>query len=232
MEAQMLVQPSETTSKQPIIEWQDFAPCTAPLFASAPQVLGTSFNYVREEEIYGEGEDTQYIYKVVAGAVRTTKIMRDGRRQIARFYLPGEFFGLERGEQHHMTAEAVVDSKILLFKRSQIEAQAQQSMEAAREMWIMTADHLRHAEDHLLLLGRKTALERLAAFLIDMDIRHGSNGLFELPMSRRDIADYLGLTLETVSRGFSELHKLQTLELAGARHVVLRNRSFLAAMGE
>jgi CRP/FNR family nitrogen fixation transcriptional regulator len=104
-------------------------------------------------------------------------------------------------------------------------------MDSAREMWLMTADHLRHAEDHLLLLGRKTALERLAAFLIEMDIVHGNSCLFDLPMSRRDIADYLGLTLETVSRGFSELQKKQALELSGARHVTLRNRALLNAMG-
>jgi len=227
----MSVQPIETTSNQPIVDWRDFAPCAAPLFACAPEVVGTSFNYVRDEEIYGEGEDTQFIYKVISGAVRTSKIMRDGRRQIGRFYLPGEFFGLELGKQHNLSAEAVADSKIFLFKRRQIEAMAQRNMEAAREMWLMTAHHLRHAEDHLLLLGRKTALERLAAFLIEMDMSHGNCGLFELPMSRRDIADYLGLTLETVSRGFSELQKKQALELDGARHVVLRNRAFLGAMG-
>jgi CRP/FNR family transcriptional regulator, nitrogen fixation regulation protein len=141
----------------------------------------------------------------VSTAVRTSKIMRDGRRQIGRFSLPDEFFGLELDKQHHLTAEAVADSKVLLFARRQVEALAQRNMGAAREMWLMTAGHLRHAEDHMLLLGRKTALERLAAFLIEMDSRHGKCGLFELPMSRRDIADYLGLTLETVSRGFSEL---------------------------
>jgi CRP/FNR family nitrogen fixation transcriptional regulator len=226
----MFVQPIESTSKQPIASWQDFAPCSAPLFACAPEVLGTSFNYSRDEEIYGEGEDAQYVYKIVTGAVRTSKIMRDGRRQIGRFYVPGEFFGLEFGEQHHLSAEAVADSKILLFTRRQIEALAQRNMDAARQMWLMTAGHLRHAEDHLLLLGRKTALERLAAFLIEMDQRHGNCGFFELPMSRRDIADYLGLTLETVSRGFSELQKQRALELSGARHVVLRNRAILNAM--
>jgi CRP/FNR family transcriptional regulator, nitrogen fixation regulation protein len=227
----MFVQPVETTFNQPIVEWRDFAPRATPLFAFAPEVLGTSLNYARDEEIYGEGEDAQFVYKVVTGAVRTSKIMRDGRRQIGGFYLPGEFFGLERGEQHHLTAEAVADSKILLFKRRQVEALAQRNMDAAREMWFVTADHLRHAEDHLLLLGRKTALERLAAFLIEMDIGHGNSGLFELPMSRRDIADYLGLTLETVSRGFSELQKKRALELSGARHVALRNRALLNAMG-
>jgi CRP/FNR family transcriptional regulator, nitrogen fixation regulation protein len=227
----MFVQPVEMTLNQPVVEWRDFTLRAAPLFDFALEISGTSFNYARDEEIYGEREDAQFVYKVVAGAVRSLKIMRDGRRQIGRFYLPGEFFGLERCERHNLTAEAVADSKILLFKRRQVEALAQRNMAAAREMWLMTADHLRHAEDHLLLLGRKTALERLAAFLIEMDNGHGNNGLFELPMSRRDIADYLGLTLETVSRGFSELQKRRALELSGARQVALRNRALLNAMG-
>ncbi len=226
----MFIQPIETTSNQPIANWRDFSP--APFLACAPEVLGTTFSYDRGEEIYGEGEETQFIYKVVSGVVRTSKLLRDGRRQVGRFYLPGEFFGLELGKQHNFTAEAVADSKILLFTRRQIEAMAQQNQDAARELWIMTADHLRYAEDHLMLLGRKTALERLASFLLDMDARNGNSGFFELPMSRRDIADYLGLTLETVSRGFSELQKQQLLELAGARHVALRDRSSLAAMNE
>ena len=228
----MFIQQIDTTAKQPAATWRDFAPAGAPLFTCAPEVLGTTFSYDREEEIYGEGEETQFIYKVVSGVVRTSKLMRDGRRQVGRFYLPGELFGLELGNQHHFTAEAVADSKILLFKRRQIEALARQNQDAAHEMWMMTADHLRCAEDHLMLLGRKTALERLASFLVDMDMKHGNSGFFELPMSRRDIADYLGLTLETVSRGFSELQKQQLLELAGARHVVLRDRSSLVAMGE
>jgi CRP/FNR family nitrogen fixation transcriptional regulator len=228
----MLVQPIETTSKRPIVDWRDFSSNTAALFTCAPEVFGTSFTYVRDEEIYGDGEDIQFIYKVVTGAVRTSKLLRDGRRQIGRFYLPGELLGLELGKLHYLTAEAVTDSRILLFPRRQIESLAQRNMDAARELWLMTASHLRHAEDHLLLLGRKTALERLAAFLIEMDARHGNNGFFELPMSRRDIADYLGLTLETVSRGFSELQKQRTLELDGARQVALRNRPLLTAMGE
>lgn len=228
----MLDHPIKTMSEQPIIDWRDFAPCTTvPLFACAPEVLGTSFNYGRDEEIYGEGEDAEFIYKVVSGAVRTYKIMRDGRRQIGGFHLPGDFFGLETGNRHHLTAEAITDSKILLFTRRQVESLVQRNINAARELWLMTAEHLRHAENHMLLLGRKTALERLAAFLIEMDARHGNTGLIELPMLRRDIADYLGLTLETVSRSFSELQSQRAVELDGARHVALRKRAMLEEMG-
>jgi CRP/FNR family nitrogen fixation transcriptional regulator len=221
----------ETASKQPVVEWRNLAPRAAPLFDCAPEILGTSCTYDHDEEIYCEGDATEFIYRIVSGSVRTTKIMRDGRRQIGGFYLPDEFFGLGLGKRHHLTAEAVTGSKILLFKRRQIEIMARLNMGGAREMWLMTAGHLRLAEEHLLLLGRKTALERLASFVIEMDSRLGNRGLFELPMSRRDIADYLGLTFETISRGFSALQKQRALELTGARHVVVRNRAYLCALG-
>lgn len=200
---------------------------TPALFACAPDLVGATFGYGRDEEIYGEGEDTEFVYKVVSGAVRTYKIMRDGRRQIGGFHLPGDYFGFELGKQHALTAEATTESKVLLFKRGQVEGLAARSIEAARELWLMAADHLRHAEDHMLLLGRKTATERLAAFLLEMDERLGKAGVVELPMSRRDIADYLGLTLETVSRGFSQFHASGVVQLVDARHVVIVKRKKL-----
>lgn len=220
----MLIETIKPSARHTAIGPQAFGTNQVALFACAPELLGTSFTYGRDEEIYGEGEDAEFVYKVVTGAVRTYKIMRDGRRQIGGFHLPGDYFGFELGEQHVLTAEATVDSKILLFKRSQVEALATRSIEAARTLWMMTADHLRHAEDHMLLLGRKTATERLAAFLLEMDERLGRTGVVELPMSRRDIADYLGLTLETVSRGISQFQANGVVQLVDARHVVLVKR--------
>jgi CRP/FNR family nitrogen fixation transcriptional regulator len=88
----------------------------------------------------------------------------------------------------------------------------------------MTASDLRHAEDHMLLLGRKTALERVATFLLEMDRRLAVTGTMALPMCRRDIADYLGLTLETISRALSQLHSEGVLDFSGARQIILRNR--------
>jgi CRP/FNR family nitrogen fixation transcriptional regulator len=97
-------------------------------------------------------------------------------------------------------------------------------------MWTMTAGDLRHAEDHMLLLGRKTALERVATFLLEMDRRLAKAGMMALPMCRRDIGDYLGLTLETVSRALSELNDKGILTFSGARQIVLRKRQCLADM--
>lgn len=220
----MYIETLEPSNRPAALRPQSFGPNPAALFACAPEVLGTSFSYGRDEEIYGEGEETDFVYKVVSGAVRTYKIMRDGRRQIGGFHLPGDYFGFELGDHHLLTAEATTDCKVLLFKRSQIEVLATHNIGAARELWLMTADHLRHAEDHMLLLGRKTATERLAAFLLEMDARLGHTGNVELPMSRRDIADYLGLTLETVSRGFSQFQASGIVQLIDARHVVLVKR--------
>ncbi len=220
----MFIETLAPSTRPTALRPQHFGQNPAALFACTPEVLGTSFTYGRDEEIYGEGEDTEFVYKVVSGAVRTYKIMRDGRRQIGGFHLPGDCFGFELGKQHLLTAEATTDSKVLLFKRSKIETLATHDIGAARELWHMTADHLRHAEDHMLLLGRKTATERLAAFLLEMDARLGGTGFVELPMSRRDIADYLGLTLETVSRGFSQFQASGIVRLIDARHVVLVER--------
>jgi CRP-like cAMP-binding protein len=220
----MFIQTLEPSTRPAALHPQSFGPGSTALFACTPEILGTSFTYARDEEIYGEGEENEFVYKVVSGAVRTYKIMRDGRRQIGGFHLPGDSFGFELGKQHLLTAEATTDTKVLLFKRSQIEQLATRDVGAARELWLMTAGQLRHAEDHMLLLGRKTAPERLAAFLIEMDKRLGCTGVVELPMSRRDIADYLGLTLETVSRGFSQFQASGIVQLIDARHVVLVKR--------
>jgi CRP/FNR family transcriptional regulator/CRP/FNR family nitrogen fixation transcriptional regulator len=195
------------------------------LFAGCPELIGSPFAYAREEEIYGEGEETEYVYKIVSGAVRTCKILGDGRRQIHGFHMPGDLFGFEPGQAHRLTAEAIVGTKVLMFKRRQLERIATHNVEVACQLWTMTAKNLQHAEEHMLLLGRRTALERVAAFIIEMDARLGGTGSIELAMSRRDIADYLGLTLETVSRSMSQLQADQALALSGARRVVLNKRA-------
>jgi CRP-like cAMP-binding protein len=194
------------------------------LFAGCPELLGTPFSYGREEEIYGEGEDADVVYRVVEGAVRTHKVLGDGRRQITGFHLPGDLFGFEQGEAHRHSAEALSDTKVLIFRRSAIQRAAARNAEVACHLWSMATRGLRHAQDHMLLLGRRSALERVATFLIDVDERLGGTGTFALPMTRRDIADYLGLTIETVSRTLSQLEETGALLRAGGRRVSLRRQ--------
>ena len=192
------------------------------LFAGCPELIGTPFSYGREEEVYGESEDAEFVYKVVEGAVRTHKVLSDGRRQITGFHLPGDLFGFEQGETHRHTAEALTDTKVLIFKRRRIERAATRNAEVACQLWGMAASSLRYAQDHMLLLGRRSAVERVATFLMDVDQRLGGTGTFALPMTRRDIADYLGLTIETVSRTLSQLEEDGALQRTGGRQVSLR----------
>ncbi|ABD89581.1 helix-turn-helix domain-containing protein [Rhodopseudomonas palustris] len=193
-------------------------------------LVASEFSYRKEEEIYGEDETSEYVYQVVSGAVRNYKLLSDGRRQIGAFYLPGDVFGLESGPVHRLTAEAIVDTTVRLLKRRSLEQAAATDVNVARSLWAMTAGELRHAEDHMLLLGRKNAMERVANFLLEMDRRLAVAGLMALPMCRRDIGDYLGLTLETVSRALSQLHSQGVLGFSGARQIVLRNRQHLHNM--
>ncbi|MTV16729.1 MULTISPECIES: helix-turn-helix domain-containing protein [Bradyrhizobium] len=211
--------------------------------ANVPSVLGgltaqhanfvtSEFHYRKGTEIYGEKEPAEYVYQVVSGAVRSYKLLSDGRRQIGAFHLAGDIFGLENTELHRFTAEAIVDTNVRLIKRMSLERGAHSDSALARNLLVMTTSNLQHAEDHMLLLGRKTALERVAAFLLEMDRRLTGVGVVALPMCRRDIADYLGLTLETVSRALSKLHAYGALDFLGSnqREIMLVDRGKLAQL--
>jgi CRP/FNR family transcriptional regulator, nitrogen fixation regulation protein len=190
------------------------------------------FSYKKGSEIFGEKEPADYVYQVTTGAVRSYKLLSDGRRQIGAFHLAGDIFGLEIGTDHRFTAEAIVDTTVRLMKRRSLEIVAESDVMVARNLLSMTTSNLRHAEDHMLLLGRKTSLERVAAFLMEMDKRLTAAGILALPMCRRDIADYLGLTLETVSRALSRLHGFGILGFIGnnQRQIVLLDRGKLASL--
>jgi CRP/FNR family nitrogen fixation transcriptional regulator len=199
---------------------------------SNPKVSLNEFTYKKGTEIYGEKEPADYVYQVKIGAVRSYKLLSDGRRQIGAFHLASDIFGLENGGEHRFTAEAIVETTVRLIKRRSLELVADNDAVVARNLLSMTTNNLQHAEDHMLLLGRKTSLERVAAFLTEMDRRLTAAGVIALPMSRRDIADYLGLTLETVSRALSRLHELGILGFIGTnqRQIVLRDRQQLASL--
>jgi CRP-like cAMP-binding protein len=191
--------------------------------------MGAPMSFARNAEIYGENEPAEYLYKVISGTVRTYKVLNDGRRQIGFFYLPGDVFGLEVGDRHSFSAEAIADCKVLVIKRSSVIALAARETDVARQLWEMTATELRRVQDHIMLLI-KTAQERVAGFLLEMAARAPGANEIELPMSRQDIADYLGLTIETVSRTLTQLEKSAAIAVRTSRHIVLRNRAALTRM--
>ena len=189
-------------------------------------MMGAPMSYARNAEIYGENEPAEYLYKLVSGTVRTSKILNDGRRQIGEFYLAGDLFGHEVGSEHSFSAEAITQVKVIVIKRSAVEALAARDHDVARQLWAMTGRELQRMQEHILLLI-KSAQERVAGFLLEMAERVKSTNEVELPMSRQDIADYLGLTIETVSRTMTILENSAAIALPSSRRIVLRNRAAL-----
>jgi CRP-like cAMP-binding protein len=196
--------------------------------ADSPGFLGVTMPFEKGEEVYGEGEKAECVYRVLGGAVRTYNILKDGRRQIGGFYLPGDLFGLEADERYSMSAEAVVNSNILVIRRKSVMAAAQRDPRILSMLLGATSRELNRARDHALLLV-KTAQERVAAFLLEMASRLPGESV-ELPMCRQDIADYLGLTIETVSRTLTQLGNLRTIEIPSSRRIVLKNPKALAQL--
>jgi CRP/FNR family nitrogen fixation transcriptional regulator len=188
--------------------------------------MGVPVSYARNEEIFGEGEPADYVYQVVSGAARTYKVLSDGRRQIGAFYLPGEVFGLGVGDDHHYSAEAVGKSTMLVVKRSALISLSKTDHRVAHLLWTLTAEELKRVQEHMLLLIR-SAQERVACFLLEMAERMENADAIDLPMSRQDIADYLGLTIETISRTLTQLESTSAISVPTCRRIILRNRKAL-----
>jgi CRP-like cAMP-binding protein len=193
------------------------------------QLMGATMAYSRNSEIFGENEPADYLYKVVKGGVRTYKILSDGRRQIGGFYLPGDIFGLEFADEHTLSAEAISDTKVLVIKRRALNALAGRDTSVSRQLFALSNRELRRMQTRVLLLI-KSAQERVASFLLEMAERVSAGNAIELPMSRQDIADYLGLTIETISRTLTSLECAAAIEVPTSRCIVLRNRSALSRM--
>ena len=165
------------------------------------------------KEIYAQGETCGNLYKVEFGGVRLYRLLSDGRRQISAFHLAGETFGFEADTTHHFFAEAICATGIRILRPRSAHD------DFAVELFPMALQSLARAQEHLLVLGRQNSVERVAVFLLEMSERQGGLRHVELPMSRTDIADYLGLTIETVSRVFSTLKQRGVVRLPTLRSV-------------
>jgi CRP/FNR family transcriptional regulator, nitrogen fixation regulation protein len=181
------------------------------------------------EEIYGAMERADYFYKVVSGCVRSYTVVEDGRRLIVAFHLAGEIFGLEPKELHLFSAEAIDNAEILVINRNEIMGSAVRENAVAGALWAHMATELHRTQSHLLLLN-KTSSERVATFLLEMSERIELTDEVGLPMSRQDIADYLALASETVSRTLTKLEHASAIALRNPKHIVLRDRARLEQM--
>jgi len=158
-----------------------------------------------------EGEPEKHVFSITAGCLKCYKLLPDGRRQITGFLFPGDFLGLARSETYTSSVEAVVTSSLCRMERRDLEHLSNSIPNLSRRLHELASEALADLQGQILLLGRKTAQERVATFLLMLSQRAGERGLatnpVDVPMSRDDIGDFLGLTTETVSRTFSRLRK-------------------------
>jgi CRP/FNR family nitrogen fixation transcriptional regulator len=193
-----------------------------------PATSGVQRTFDRGEEIFAEGEPCSVFYKVVSGTVRTGKLLADGRRQIDTFHFVGDVFGLEAGEAHRFTAEAVDNVVVIAYRRSNFGGLVQNDPAFGEQLMSQMLSSLDRAHDHMVLLGRKSALEKMATFLLEIAARRANADRAELPMQRTDIADHLGLTIETVSRTLTQMVREGLIRLADAgRTVILADKAGL-----
>jgi CRP-like cAMP-binding protein len=189
----------------------------------------------RGREIYAEGSPATHFYAVARGAVRICKLMADGRRQITEFAVAGDMFGLDGAAQHLLGAEAITDVTLLRYARRSVEALAERESAVARTMQAVALRQLAAAQMQMVLLGRKTARERVASFLLDFANRTTiarQDFVLDLPMSRYDVADHLGLTVETVSRVLTGMRRNGLIAMEDAQHIRIRDRARLAETAE
>jgi len=195
-------------------------PVIAPRQSTAPDALdlleqfGTTVAVQREHEIHGQGDATEHCWRILSGCVRTVKLMEDGRRQVAEFSFPGDLLGLDDLGTHDFAAEAVTDVTLRRYPRRMVESLADSHASLARRLRSMALTNLRNAHERMVTLGRKTAVEKVASFVLEMQRRAAAGRrMVEVPMSRTDVADHLGLTVETVCRILAHLKREGTVKL-------------------
>lgn len=193
---------------------------------------GTALHFQCDSEIYAEGDEAKSFYKVISGVVRTCRFMNDGRRQIEAFHVAGDVFGLEANADRRLSAEAVSDCTIMPYRRLGLEKLTANDSALAQQLFSYAMQYVERARDHAMLLGRCSAAEKVAAFLLEIAHRSPHGEIIELPMSRQDIADYLGLTIETVCRLLSALKREGAIGIPNSHQVELHDRAALEAIAE
>lgn len=183
-----------------------------------------------------EGDAAAHLFNVTAGAIKVYKLLADGRRQITGFLFAGDFLGLTLNDTYAYSAEAVTNVALCRFQRPRFEALLAEFPKLEKRLLGVASSELAAAQDQMLLLGRKTAREKVASFLLQLQRRTAqvgdSSGMVDLPMSRTDIADYLGLTTETVSRTITQLKTAGIVRLQGQGRIALARHETLRQMAE
>jgi len=201
-------------------------------FNAAASLVGRSFArprpvafYDAETEIYAQGSLAGALYRIEYGAVRIFRLLADGRRQVVAFHVAGETFGFEARAMHSFFAESIVPTGLTTVA-------IEETGHGTPELMALALESMVRAQEHLLVVGKQNALEKVAVFLVDLYERQGAEGTIDLPMTRTDIGDYLGLTIETVSRSFSKLRSMGVIRLKSARAVEVLSLTKLRMISE
>jgi CRP/FNR family transcriptional regulator, nitrogen fixation regulation protein len=225
--------PDQAQSKAPV------SPCVdrvdrVDIASWLPRHMGTKLNFGRNQTIFNEGDDADRVYVLLSGVVRLCKHMGDGRRQIVQFLLPGDLFSFMDLAGHSLTAEAVNATVVLCYPQRQLAQLGAQNPALRARFDALMAERLRGLQDHLVLLGRQTAMERVCSFLLSLQQRTGvrEGDVLAVPMSRQDLADYTGLTIETVCRVLTKLRHAGAIGLPNLHEILLKNVRMLATLAE
>lgn len=216
----------------------DSAKFGAPLGADedtrALASIAIKVRVARNEAIYSEGDTSDYAYKVVSGVVRLSRHFADGRRQIVQFLFSSDFFNIMGSGEHGFTAEAVSDVVLMKYPQRAFAKLADEHVTIQQRFLNLLSLRLNDIQSHLMMLGRQSAKERVASFLLKLAERTGSEDdeIIDLPMGRQDIADYLGLRIETVSRVFSEMKQDRLIDARNLYQFALIDSDGLQAMAD
>ena len=211
-----------------------------PVNAAAPMRLGhikstRPSRYPAGAHLFYEGDRADYVYEILSGTVRLTRVLENGRRQVIAFGLPGDIVGFPDGGLHHTECDALTPVEFIVHRRKVLEA-GEGNPKTHQRLFRAALREISAMQDHFMMLACKSALEKVASFLIALSQRTGTRtGAYTavaLPMSRADIADFLGLTIETVSRTFSQLRKLGAIELETPQSVLVRDIEALVKVSQ
>ena len=196
---------------------------------SALDTLGSVCRFQRGETLFGEGDELRFSYKVISGAVRLSRITEDGRRQIVEFRTAGDFIGFEWGEEYALSAEAIRDVVAVRYIRARVDRLITERSDVRESLVALIREELRSAHEHLITLGCQGAKERVANFLLQLARKAKINdgGTLEIELGRQDMADYLGLTLETISRTLSEFKRIGAIGLPKRRQIRILSKAKL-----
>jgi CRP-like cAMP-binding protein len=203
----------------------------APLASSTPKTAETRLK--PGGYLYFEGDHVDWLYQVTSGVLRLTRLLEDGRRQVIAFGYPGDIIGFPANGQHHTDCESLTDARLQPFRRAHLESgEGDPALHGA--LLQAALREISAMQDHFMMLGRKSATEKLASFLCVLSERVGEDlGIYRqitLPMSRSDIADFLGLTTETVSRTFTQMRKSKIIVIDNNHTIIIQKPTALLSL--